>query len=197
VGSGRVERGGGVGGSDVCEGDGALRVAAGNGPGNGRGSGVQGGPGDQVALHGLEVGLEAQGAGDDAGDGRQPPHPHGPQLAARHHTPPPIRRRQQHARHGRRSDVVQRAVAAAAPAAGGGGVRAELGEVIGADGGGDPVEGAGEEVGGEGAGEVVPGDALEGCDSVTAVGGGDGGAEGEEDVDEEEGVAGEVGGADL
>ena len=87
---------------------------------------------------------------------------------------------------------------AAASAGGGRGARAELGEVGGAEGGGDPVEGAGEEVGGEGAGEVVPGDAQEGGDwSVAGAAGGDGGAEGEEDVDEEEGVADDVHVADL
>ena len=69
---------------------------------------------------------------------------------------------------------------------------------MGANRGGQPVEGAGEEVGGEGYAEVAPCDAGEGGDGrVAGVCGREGGAQGDEDVEEEEAVEECVSCADL
>ena len=174
----------------------------------------------QVALHGLEVGLEAEGAGHDAGDGGQPPGPHGPQPAAQHHALPGVHQDRGRRRYGelrvvgtltsaaaaRRRRGIPGALAAVVAADAvrglGGGcgewVRAQLCEVVGADGGGHPVEGAREELGGEGDAEVAPRDAGEGGNGrVAGVCWRDRCAQGDEDVQEEERVAGQVGGEDL
>ena len=149
----------------------------------------------QVALHGLEVALEPQGARNDAGHGGQPPHPHGPGPAAQNDALPVRGQRGQRRRRFGRGRGVPRVHAAADAATVRGG--AELGEALRADGRGDPVQHAREELRGEGAGEVAPGDALKGCGRVAATAVGDGGAECEGKVGDEERVADHVGEANV